>query len=164
MRLRTCPAKKPCFSREIEGMTIAYGVVTTTMTCGYPFQWAIDGLIYRSAEGSMLSFRFLRSIFARNLHKRAALTRRRFLQLDPLEPRNLMATLVAPNGPENPLFLTPSNGSLFFGVENSVSGFELWKSNGFAAGTQLVKSFPDDTSGSSFFTKAHSLVDVGGTL
>ncbi len=59
------------------------------------------------------------------------------------------------------------NGTLFFGANDGVHGYELWKSDGTAAGTVLVK---DINPGSNFFTKLpndtifYDLVDVDGTL
>ncbi len=39
----------------------------------------------------------------------------------------------------NPSWLVNLNGVLYFAADDTVSGFELWKSNGTAAGTVLVK-------------------------
>jgi ELWxxDGT repeat protein len=52
------------------------------------------------------------------------------------------------------------NGTLFFVANNGVSGFELWKSNGTAAGTVLVK----DINPGSASSGARYLTNLNGTL
>ena len=61
----------------------------------------------------------------------------------------------------NPSYLTNVNGILFFAADSPSTGKELWKSNGTAAGTVLVKDINPGAAGSSnpmFF------VNVNGTL
>ena len=56
--------------------------------------------------------------------------------------------------------LTNVNGTLFFTGDNGTSGTELWKSDGTAAGTTLVKDiYPGAYQGA-----PSSLADVGGVL
>jgi ELWxxDGT repeat protein len=52
------------------------------------------------------------------------------------------------------------NGTLFFSADNGVSGLELWKSNGTAAGTKLIKDIHPGSAGSSIT----SMANVNGTL
>jgi ELWxxDGT repeat protein len=66
-------------------------------------------------------------------------------------------------GSENgsqPLFLTNMNGTLFFGANNGTSGQELWKSDGSAPGTVLVKDIDPGSDGS----EPYSITNVNGTL
>src|SRR5262249_45599516 len=56
--------------------------------------------------------------------------------------------------------LTDVGGTLFFAAFDSVNGTELWKSDGTAAGTVLVKDINPGRSGSS----PGNLTAVGGTL
>jgi ELWxxDGT repeat protein len=58
----------------------------------------------------------------------------------------------------NPGNLTRVNGQLFFTASDGGSGGGLWKSDGTAAGTVLVKAFGDDGS------YPYNLADVGGEL
>ena len=59
--------------------------------------------------------------------------------------------------------LTNVNGTLFFTANDGINGFELWKSDGTAAGTVLVKDINPGggAAGSSF---PASLTNVGGIL
>ena len=56
--------------------------------------------------------------------------------------------------------LVDVNGTLFFIADDGVNGAELWKSNGTAGGTVLVKDIRVGTSGSSLA----NLTNVNGTL
>ena len=60
----------------------------------------------------------------------------------------------------SPNFLTDVNGTLFFIANDGTTGNELWKSDGTAAGTVLVKDINPGASGS-FPDK---LTNVNGTL
>ncbi len=58
-----------------------------------------------------------------------------------------------------PQLLTNVNGTLFFSAYDPGNGYELWKSNGTAAGTTLVKDiYPASSS------TPTRLTDVNGTL
>lgn len=59
-----------------------------------------------------------------------------------------------------PYDLTNVNGTLFFTADNGTNGRELWKSNGTAAGTVLVKDIRPGAAGSLL----DNLTDVNGTL
>jgi ELWxxDGT repeat protein len=62
-----------------------------------------------------------------------------------------------------PRFLTALGNTLFFSANDGVNGTELWKSDGTAAGTVLVKDiFP----GSGFYISSNpcNLTAVGSTL
>jgi ELWxxDGT repeat protein len=69
------------------------------------------------------------------------------------------STMGTPNNsfPHN---LTNVNGTLFFSADNALTGNELWKSNGTAGGTSLVKDISAGAKGS-YLAK---LTDVGSTL
>src|SRR5215213_5833722 len=64
-----------------------------------------------------------------------------------------------PNSSE-PRYLTNVNGTLFFAAFNPNQGHELWKSNGTAAGTVLVKDIWSGTDGGNpiFLTKSNGLL------
>jgi ELWxxDGT repeat protein len=58
-------------------------------------------------------------------------------------------------------------GTLYFSADNGVTGNELWKSNGTAAGTVLVKDIYGGVSGYPSYPNSSApsnLTDVGGTL
>ena len=57
--------------------------------------------------------------------------------------------------------LTNVNGTLFFAANDGTHGYELWKSDGTAAGTVLVK---DINPGGSTGSGPQSLTNVNGTL
>ena len=59
-----------------------------------------------------------------------------------------------------PCSLTAVGGTLFFTADDGSHGYELWKSDGTAAGTVLVKDINPGTSGSD----PDDLTAVGGTL
>jgi ELWxxDGT repeat protein len=60
----------------------------------------------------------------------------------------------------NPEFLTNVNGTLYFRANDYVTGIELWRSDGTAAGTYRVKDIrPGTTSGD-----VENLINVNGTL
>src|SRR5262245_11109018 len=52
------------------------------------------------------------------------------------------------------------NGTLFFAADNGVNGTELWKSNGTAAGTMMLKDVNPGLGSSS----PNFLTNVNGTL
>src|SRR6202035_3431680 len=56
--------------------------------------------------------------------------------------------------------LTNVNGTLFFSATDGVNGLELWKSDGTAAGTVLVK----DINQGSVNSNPGNLTNVNGTL
>ena len=60
----------------------------------------------------------------------------------------------------SPRSLTNVNGTLFFTAEDGVNGGELWKSDGTAAGTTIVKDINPGLSGAN----PYGLTNVGGTL
>src|SRR5262249_39046212 len=64
------------------------------------------------------------------------------------------------SGPPNPTDLVNVNGTLFFSANDNTHGAELWKSDGTAAGTVMVKGIKPGAAGSN---PSH-LTNVGGTL
>ena len=71
----------------------------------------------------------------------------------------LVKDIVPGAGHSSPWYLTPVGGLLFFSADDGSNGRELWKSDGTAAGTVLVKDVRPN--GSSFPSK---LTAVGSTL
>src|SRR5262249_26350665 len=61
----------------------------------------------------------------------------------------------------NPYYLTPVGGTLFFTANDGTHGRELWKTDGTAAGTTLVKDINPDTN--PFGPSPNNLAAVGGT-
>jgi ELWxxDGT repeat protein len=59
-----------------------------------------------------------------------------------------------------PQWLTNVNGTLYFRAYNPATGYELYKSNGTAAGTVLVKDIVPGNG----FSFVNGLTDVNGTL
>jgi len=72
----------------------------------------------------------------------------------------VLGTGVSYTEPSNPLSLTNVNGTLFFTAVAGLSGTELWKSDGTAAGTMMVK---DINPGNGSSEPLH-LTNVGGKL
>ncbi len=62
----------------------------------------------------------------------------------------------------DPQLLTDVDGTLFFVANDGAAGMELWKSDGTAAGTVLVKDIAAGSTGA--FTDASSLIGIGDTL
>ena len=56
-------------------------------------------------------------------------------------------------------FMTNVNGTLFFGATDGANGYELWKSDGTAAGTVMVQNIHPTAS-----SNPASLRNVGGVL
>jgi ELWxxDGT repeat protein len=55
--------------------------------------------------------------------------------------------------------MTNVNGILFFQADDGVNGYELWKSNGTAAGTVLVKDIPPEADGIGSSPKSFTAVN-----
>ena len=75
----------------------------------------------------------------------------------------LVKDIRAGTGSSLPRFLTNVNGTLYFNASDAITpqtGFELWKSDGTEAGTQLVKDIGGRTEGS----YPSQLTEVNGTL
>jgi len=68
--------------------------------------------------------------------------------------------ILAGSGSSSPQFLTNVNGTLFFIAFDGVTGRELWRSDGTAGGTVLVRDINTGASDSS----PSNLTDVNGTL
>ena len=64
--------------------------------------------------------------------------------------------------PSNPALLRVLNGVLYFAANDGAHGAELWKSDGTAAGTTLVKDIAAGTANS--FTSTSVMVEMGGNL
>src|SRR6185295_10658417 len=60
--------------------------------------------------------------------------------------------------PSSPAYLTSAGGTLFFTASDAATGNELWKSDGTAAGTMLVKDINPGAASSG----PASLTDVNG--
>ena len=93
----------------------------------------------------------------------------RSLQLESLESRQLMAydaqlikdiNATLSNGGSNPQNFVDVSGTLFFTASTPTNGSELWKSDGTAAGTSLVKEISANFGGAS----PTDLTNVNGTL
>jgi ELWxxDGT repeat protein len=69
------------------------------------------------------------------------------------------------NGPSSPNYLTDLSGTLFFTADDGKHGQELWKSDGTAAGTVMVKDINPGGSGGYYYGYGPTdLTDVDGTL
>src|SRR5262249_53417285 len=60
----------------------------------------------------------------------------------------------------DPSYLTAANGVLMFAAGDATHGYELWRSDGTAAGTYMVKDIVPGSSGSN----PQNLIVVGGRL
>lgn len=73
-----------------------------------------------------------------------------------------------PNGSEfdsNPIDLTVYNNELYFQAANTLTGRELWKSDGTEAGTVLVKNiYPEDGMGAAESSDPYGFVEFNGEL
>ena len=73
-----------------------------------------------------------------------------------------------PNGNDldsDPLFLTVYNNELYFRATNTLTGTELWKSDGTEAGTVLVKNiYPEDGMGAAESSDPYGFVEFNGEL
>ncbi|MEP7379352.1 MAG: ELWxxDGT repeat protein [Chloroflexota bacterium] len=67
---------------------------------------------------------------------------------------------INPSGASNPTYLTAVGSTLFFAANDGVHGNELWKSDGTAAGTKMVKNIRPYGKSSD----PDNLVNVNGTL
>ncbi|QGJ71139.1 Hypothetical protein PBC10988_28420 [Planctomycetales bacterium 10988] len=94
------------------------------------------------------------------------------LQVESLEPRNLLAVVpvlitINDNGADSsPQPIVDVNGTAFFFARDVfVTGYELWKSDGSTAGTQLVKDInPGAADSTNTFDFKPPMVNVSGTL
>src|SRR4051812_12663058 len=87
----------------------------------------------------------------RKLSNRRASDRPAPLRIEHLEDRlaptaNLLKDINPGSGNSTPTILTNVNGTMYFSASDGATGQELWKSDGTAAGTVLVK---DISAGSS---------------
>ena len=65
----------------------------------------------------------------------------------------------------NPMFMTVYNGELYFRATNTLTGTELWKSDGTEAGTVLVKNIhPEDGIGAAKSSDPYGFVEFMGEL
>src|SRR5206468_3051891 len=93
-------------------------------------------------------------------------TRAAPLHLEALEDRILPSVSpnllkdIAPLPASRPSLAAEVNGTLFFSAEDALHGRELWRSDGTAAGTVLVKDILPGLAGSN----PNNLMDVNGTL
>jgi ELWxxDGT repeat protein len=102
----------------------------------------------------------LHRLWSAGLRPRAGLTPRRRpgrtpLCLEQLETRIVLSTppyllkdLNSDTRSSIPSYITAVNGSLFFAADDGIHGTELWKSDGTAAGTALVKDVNPGSAGS----------------
>jgi ELWxxDGT repeat protein len=67
-------------------------------------------------------------------------------------------------GGSNPSYLTNINGTVYFAANDSALGTELWKSDGTAAGTVLVKDIYPPTTFNPSTGNPENLTNVNGTL
>src|SRR5262245_29036554 len=93
--------------------------------------------------------------------------RQRALGLESLEGRALLSLtpeflldINTTNLPSNPSGLVAVGSTTYFTADDAVNGRELWKSNGTAAGTVLVKDITPGSAGSNLA----SFTNVNGTL
>ena len=70
------------------------------------------------------------------------------------------------NLPSSPLDLIDVDGTLFFTADDGVNGRELWRSDGTADGTQLVKDITEGEGDSTFSLTGNrsNFTDIDGTL
>src|SRR5262245_49431891 len=75
----------------------------------------------------------------------------------------LVADIVPGGGSSNPVALVPGNGTLFFIADDGAHGPEVWKCDGAADGTVLVKDINPGSAGSLNPVNSR-LFNLGGTL
>jgi ELWxxDGT repeat protein len=85
--------------------------------------------------------------------------------VEPLEDRIVPSAVLVKDinpGPlgSDPYFPTNVNGILYFRAGTAAAGFELWRSDGTAAGTQMVR----DINPGAFSSNPTNLTNVNGTL
>jgi ELWxxDGT repeat protein len=75
-------------------------------------------------------------------------------------PAYLVQDIQPPNAPLRPNLLIDVNGTLFFIANDDLTGYELWKSDGTAQGTMLVKDIAigRDSSFPSFLTNLNGVL------
>ncbi|MEZ4655598.1 MAG: hypothetical protein R3E12_18915 [Candidatus Eisenbacteria bacterium] len=74
---------------------------------------------------------------------------------------------INPGGDSDPVFGPVINGVLFFSADDGVHGRELWKCDGTAAGTVMVKDIepgPDGSAPSSFVATGSWVVSARATV
>ena len=79
-------------------------------------------------------------------------------QVSRAQPVNLVKDINQGPGGSKPSVLANVNGILFFDADDGVNGRELWKSDGTAAGTQLVKDIFPGSASSTPFRLANTLI------
>ena len=62
------------------------------------------------------------------------------------------------------LAVAGDNGTLFFSANDGVNGFELWRSDGSAAGTQLIKDINPGSASAFPLYAFHARTNMNGTL